>query len=190
MRIGTRVLAAATVSWLQGALLAGRLARSRIVRCLQFGGLLSVRRRDRPLSAVEMLTIRAVSEEEGILPPSERGKEPPGSILWWVRQMAGLAGHHPSKRRPLPGHEVIWQAHHLLQPMVRGTEAILKALHRQQTADLRGRHWPMVPTWQTCKPSSQPAGTLPKSSIQQGPQAFPSLPDPRSQGFDLSLGTT
>jgi len=77
------------------------------------------------LSLSEMAAIRAVSEAELILPPAERGRTPPEDIHWWVLRLAGLAGFHPSNRRPLPGNEKMWQAHALMRPMARGIEAYL-----------------------------------------------------------------
>ncbi len=101
------------------------------------------------LSSAEMLAIRAVSEEERILPRQLQSVEPPEDVLWWVSRMAGLAGFHPCKGRPLPGNEKLRQAWQLLRPMPRATEALLKALHRQQAAGVadRGRAWPSAPTW-------------------------------------------
>ena len=44
--------------------------------------------------------------------------------------MASMVGFHPSKRRPLPGNEKMWQAYRLTRAMVRGIEAHVAAADR------------------------------------------------------------
>ena len=53
-----------------------------------------------------------------LLPPAERGKPRPGDIRSWVVWLARMAGFRPSKRRPLPGNEVLWRAFVKMQTIV------------------------------------------------------------------------
>ena len=55
---------------------------------------------------------------------------PPEGIRWWVLRMASMVGFHPSKRRPAPGNEKMWQAYRLMRAMVRGIEAHVAAVDR------------------------------------------------------------
>ena len=44
--------------------------------------------------------------------------------------LASMVGFHPSKRRPAPGNEKMWQAYRLMRAMVRGIEAHVAAADR------------------------------------------------------------
>ena len=82
------------------------------------------------LSRAERDCILAVVRRERLLPPGERGRPPPEGIRWWVLRMASMVGFHPSKRRPAPGNEKMWQAYRLMRAMVRGIEAHVAAADR------------------------------------------------------------
>ena len=82
------------------------------------------------LSRAERDCILAVVRRERLLPPGERGRPPPEGIRWWVLRMASMVGFHPSKRRPAPGNEKMWQAYRLMRAMVRGIEAHVAAVDR------------------------------------------------------------
>ena len=70
------------------------------------------------LSRAEMRAIAILVYEQQLLPPSERGRAPPGDIRTWVLLLARTAGFRPSKRRPLPGDAVLWRAYAALQRAV------------------------------------------------------------------------
>ena len=87
--------------------------------------------RDRPetpaeevLTADEMEVIEAVVRTERLRPPSERGQPIGRDIRTWVILLARMTGWWPSKRRPLPGNEVLWRAYVQLQHMVRLRRAL------------------------------------------------------------------
>ena len=108
-----------------------------LVKCLAFDAVTAWRvfsldryARDAPdTPADEVLTdderqvIGLVVQAERLLPPAERGRPFPPDIRSWVVLLARLAGWRPSKRRPLPGNEVLWRAFVQLQMMVRVTQA-------------------------------------------------------------------
>jgi len=62
------------------------------------------------LTRDEMRVIWAQVKAKRLLPPQERGRPPPGDIRTWVVLLARTTGFRPSKRRPLPGNEVLWRA--------------------------------------------------------------------------------
>ena len=108
-----------------------------LVKCLAFDAITAWRvfsldryARDAPdTPADEVLTdderqvIGLMVRAEGLLPPAERGRPFPPDIRSWVVLLARMAGWQPSKRRPLPGNEVLWRAFVQLQTMVRVTQA-------------------------------------------------------------------
>ena len=108
-----------------------------LVKCLAFDAVTAWRvfsldryARDAPdTPADEVLTdderqvIGLVVQAERLLPPAERGRPFPPDIRSWVVLLARMAGWRPSKRRPLPGNEVLWRAFVQLQMMVRVTQA-------------------------------------------------------------------
>ena len=108
-----------------------------LVKCLAFDAVTAWRvfsldryARDAPATpAAEVLTdderqvIGMVVQAERLLPPAERGRPFPLDIRSWVVLLARIAGWRPSKRRPLPGNEVLWRAFVQLQMMVRVTQA-------------------------------------------------------------------
>ena len=108
-----------------------------LVKCLAFDAVTAWRvfsldryARDAPdTPADEVLTdderqvIGLMVRAEGLLPPAERGRPFPPDIRSWVVLLARMAGWQPSKRRPLPGNEVLWRAFVQLQMMVRVTQA-------------------------------------------------------------------
>ena len=53
-----------------------------------------------------------------LLPPEQRHAPPPRDVLGMVLAMARVAGWQPTRRRPLPGNEVLWRATQRIQPMV------------------------------------------------------------------------
>ena len=108
-----------------------------LVKCLAFDAVTAWRvfsldryARDAPETpAEEVLTederqvIGMVVRAERLLPPAECGRPFPADIRSWVVLLARMAGWQPSKRRPLPGNEVLWRAFVQLQTMVRVTQA-------------------------------------------------------------------
>ncbi len=108
-----------------------------LVKCLAFDAITAWRvfnldryARDAPdtpaddvLSGDERQVIGLVVRAERLLPPAERGRPFPPDIRSWVVLLARMAGWRPSKRRPLPGNEVLWRAFVQLQTMVRVTQA-------------------------------------------------------------------
>ena len=78
---------------------------------------------DEVLTDDERQVIGLMVRAEGLLPPAERGRPFPPDIRSWVVLLARMAGWQPSKRRPLPGNEVLWRAFVQLQMMVRVTQA-------------------------------------------------------------------
>ena len=108
-----------------------------LVKCLAFDAVTAWRvfsldryARDEPetpagdvLTEDEQGVIGTVVQAEGLLPPRERGRPFPPDIRSWVILLARIAGWHPSKRRPLPGNEVLWRAFVQLQGMVRYRQA-------------------------------------------------------------------
>ena len=108
-----------------------------LVKCLAFDAITAWRvfnldryARDAPdtpaddvLSGDERQVIGLVVQAERLLPPAERGRPFPPDIRSWVVLLARMAGWRPSKRRPLPGNEVLWRAFVQLQTMVRVTQA-------------------------------------------------------------------
>ena len=104
-------------------------------KCLAFDAVaawrvLDLGRARRFLSRAERDCILAVVRKERLLPPGGRGRPPPEGIRWWVLRLASMVGFHPSKRRPLPGNEKMWQAYRLMRAMVRGIEAHVAAADR------------------------------------------------------------
>ena len=68
------------------------------------------------------------SAQGGGLAAEQGGRADPGRALRpdirsWVLLMGRMAGWHPSKRRSLPGNEVLWRAYVQLQGMVRYRQA-------------------------------------------------------------------
>ncbi len=55
------------------------------------------------LTPLQIYIVDTVTESEQLLPP-------PGDIRSYVMRLARLAGFRPSKRRPLPGNEILWRA--------------------------------------------------------------------------------
>ena len=51
-----------------------------------------------------------------LLPAAERGAASPRDVLGMA--LARVTGWHPTKRRPLPGNDVLWRASQRIQPMV------------------------------------------------------------------------
>ena len=84
---------------------------------------------DQVLTATEREVIARVVQAEGLLPPAERNRPPPPDIRSWVVMLARMTGWQPSRRRPLPGNEVLWRAYVQLQTMVRLLEAQRAAPH-------------------------------------------------------------
>ncbi len=78
---------------------------------------------DQVLTATEWEVIARVVQAEQLLPPAERNRPPPPDIRSWVVMLARMTGWQPSRRRPLPGNEVLWRAYVQLQTMVRLLEA-------------------------------------------------------------------
>ena len=62
------------------------------------------------LTRDEMLMIWVQVKNKQLQPPGERGRPPPTDIRSWVILLARTTGFRPSKRQPLPGNEVLWQA--------------------------------------------------------------------------------
>ncbi len=108
-----------------------------LAKCLAFDAITAWRvcslrgyARDAPdTPAAQVLTddekrvIGAVVQAERLLPPAERDRPLPPDIRAWVMLLARIAGWRPTKRRPLPGNEVLWRACVQLQMMVRGAQA-------------------------------------------------------------------
>ena len=72
------------------------------------------------LTQDERAMILAVVRKKRLLPPAERGRPPPKDIRSWVVWLARTVGFRPSKRRPLPGHQLIWRAYVKLQVRLEG----------------------------------------------------------------------
>ena len=72
------------------------------------------------LTRDEMAVLAGVTAVEGLRPLQV---PLPEDIRNWVRLLASIVGWQPSKRRPLPGNEVLWRANCLLQAMIRGYRA-------------------------------------------------------------------
>ena len=70
---------------------------------------------DTPVEDVLMSDEREVIEtpvdKQQLLPPRERGRAPPSDIRTSVVWLARAAGFRPSRRRPLPGNEILWRAY-------------------------------------------------------------------------------
>ena len=108
-----------------------------LVKCLAFDAItawqvFSLERyaRDEPdtpaaevLSEGEREVIRIVVRAERLLPPAERERPFPADIRSWVMLLGRMAGWRPSKRRPLPGNEVLWRAYVQMQGMRRFWQA-------------------------------------------------------------------
>ena len=78
---------------------------------------------DQVLTATEREVIARVVQAEDLRPPAERQRPLPPDIRSWVVLLARMTGWQPSRRRPLPGNEVLWRAYVQLQTMVRLLEA-------------------------------------------------------------------
>ena len=78
-------------------------------------------------TADEIRCIWLFNELRQLRPDAVRGAAPPTDARGMVLAMAHMAGWYPSKRRPLPGNEVLWRANRKLQPMVE----TLQGLRRQ-----------------------------------------------------------
>ena len=99
-------------------------AADALVKCLVFDAITAWRvfaldryARDAPdtpvgevLTAGEQEVIEEVVRKGQLLPPAERGQPAPADICSWVVWLARIVGFRPSKRRPLPGNEVLWRA--------------------------------------------------------------------------------
>ena len=70
------------------------------------------------LSADERQVIGTLVRGQRLLPPGERGRPWPPDIRGWVLLLARTGGWHPTKRRPLPGNEVLWRAYVRMQTVV------------------------------------------------------------------------
>ena len=108
-----------------------------LVKCLAFDAVTAWRvfsleryARDEPetpagevLTEGERAVIGIVVRAERLLPPDERDRPFPPDIRSWVMLLGRMAGWRPSKRRPLPGNEVLWRAYVQMQGMVRFWQA-------------------------------------------------------------------
>ena len=63
--------------------------------------------------------IGIVVRAKRLLPPGEPDRPVPPDIRIWVKLLGRMAGWRPSKRRPLPGNEVLWCAYERMRGMVR-----------------------------------------------------------------------
>ena len=63
------------------------------------------------LTPDEREVIGTLVRKQQLLPPQERGRDPPPDIRTWVVWLARTAGFRPSRRRPLPGNEILWRAY-------------------------------------------------------------------------------
>ena len=63
------------------------------------------------LTPDEREVIGTLVRKQQLLPPQERGRAPPPDIRTWVVWLARTAGFRPSRRRPLPGNEILWRAY-------------------------------------------------------------------------------
>ena len=70
------------------------------------------------LSEDEQEVIEQVVRKGRLLPPAERGQPRPEDIRSWVVWLARVVGFRPSKRRPLPGNEVLWRAYVKIKTIV------------------------------------------------------------------------
>ena len=59
----------------------------------------------------ELTLIWALVQAKKLLPPNERGREPPEDILSWVILLGRTVGVHPTNRQSTPGREAIWRAY-------------------------------------------------------------------------------
>ena len=116
-----------------GARIQDRRLRDRdsIAKCLAFDAVAAWRlfaldryARDAPrtpaeavFTADEIDCIRTINRVH-LLPAAERCAAPPRDVLGMVLALARVTGWHPTKRRPLPGNEVLWRASQRIQPMV------------------------------------------------------------------------
>ena len=75
------------------------------------------------LTADERQLVGTVVRAEVLRPPAERGRPFPPDICSWVLLLARMAGWRPTKRRPLPGNELLWRAYVQMQGMVRYRQA-------------------------------------------------------------------
>ena len=91
------------------------------------------------LTAQERYVIDTLSSRGRLLPPRERGRPPPGDIRSYVVRLARTVGFIPSKRRPLPGNEILWRAWLDLQRSVRMLEAAAESPEGLQAAFGGGR---------------------------------------------------
>ena len=117
-----------------------RRLRTGLAKCLGFDAIEAWRvfqldryARDAPetpasavLTAPERYVIDTLSSQGRLLPPSQRGRPPPGDIRSYVVRLARTVGFIPSKRRPLPGNEILWRAWLDLQRSVRMLEAAVE----------------------------------------------------------------
>ena len=69
-------------------------------------------------TADEIRCIWLFNKLRQLRPDAVRGSAPPADARGMVLAMAHMAGWYPSKRRPMPGNEVLWRANRKLQPMV------------------------------------------------------------------------
>ena len=69
----------------------------------------------------------------------QRGRSPPGDIRSYVVRLARTVGFIPSKRRPLPGNEILWRAWLDLQRSVRMLQAAAENPEGLQAAFGGGR---------------------------------------------------
>ena len=88
---------------------------------------------------VEREVLNAVLNVERILPAALRDRPPPPAIGETVVNLARLAGFVPSKRQPLPGDAILWNAWKVLKPMVRWEEARLRMTKSAPCAELTAR---------------------------------------------------
>ena len=91
------------------------------------------------LPAQERYVIDTLSSRGRLLPPRQRGRPPPGDIQSYVVRLARTVGFIPSKRRPLPGNEILWRAWLDLQRSVRMLQAAAESPEGLQAAFGGGR---------------------------------------------------
>ncbi len=94
---------------------------------VRFGPLGAGRARDAgrgAFTADEMRCIWLFNRTHMLRADAVRGDPPPADVRGMVLAMAHMAGWYPSKRRPLPGNEVLWRANRKLQPMVELLQAL------------------------------------------------------------------
>ena len=83
--------------------------------------------------------LNAVLNVERIPPSALRDRPPPPAIRETVVNLARLAGFVPSKRQPLPGDTILWNAWKVLKPMVRWEEARLRMTKSAPCAESTAR---------------------------------------------------